>query len=214
MSPACRTVIVMAKAPQPGRSKTRLCPPCTPEQAAAVAEAALADTLETVLRCPADRRVLVLDGEPGAWLADGFEVVAQRGDAFGDRLAHAVVDAQGARPGPTVLVGMDTPQMAPIHLDRAFDILARGPSTAVVGPACDGGWWLLGLPGPDPRAFMGVPMSTPTTGARQRQRLSDLGYELDLLPALRDVDRWADARAVAWLVPRTRFGRLVPALGP
>jgi rSAM/selenodomain-associated transferase 1 len=211
-SAPARTVIVMAKAPCAGRSKTRLCPPCTPNQAAALAEAALTDTLETVLRSAADRRVLALDGVPGRWLPGGFVVVAQRGEAFGDRLAGAFADAQGAAPGPTVLVGMDTPQMAPSHLDRAFELLDGRAATAVLGPALDGGWWLLGLPRPDGRVFSGVPMSTAETGERQRRRLTDLGYEIDLLPALRDVDRWPDAQAVARLVPRTHFGRQVSAM--
>src|SRR5437762_2879352 len=70
---------VIAKAPQPGRVKTRLCPPCTPLQAAALARAALADTLAAVRATPAPRRVLVLDG---VWAAGGLEVVAQRGDGL------------------------------------------------------------------------------------------------------------------------------------
>lgn len=61
-------LLVIAKQPVPGRVKTRLVPPCTHEQAAALAEAALTDTLHTVLKVPATRRVLVLDGEPGPWL--------------------------------------------------------------------------------------------------------------------------------------------------
>jgi hypothetical protein len=61
------TLLVIAKQPVPGRVKTRLVPPCTHEQAAVLAEAALADTLRTVLATPARRRVLVLDGRPGPW---------------------------------------------------------------------------------------------------------------------------------------------------
>jgi hypothetical protein len=65
------TLLVIAKQPVPGRVKTRLVPPCTHEQAAALAEAALADTLRTVLTVPARRRVLVMDGRPGQWLPLG-----------------------------------------------------------------------------------------------------------------------------------------------
>lgn len=80
MSARSATVaIVMAKAPVPGRVKTRLCPPLSPDEAAAVAEAALSDTCEAVSRCSADRLVVALDGAPGAWLPPGFEVVPQRG---------------------------------------------------------------------------------------------------------------------------------------
>ena len=68
-------VLVMAKAPVPGRVKTRLCPPCTPDEAAAITEAALADTLAAVARCGAGRRIIALDGAPGPWLPARFEVI-------------------------------------------------------------------------------------------------------------------------------------------
>src|SRR6266487_545325 len=71
------TVIVLAKAPVPGRVKTRLSPPFTPAQAARLAEAALADTLETVLSTASANPVLALDGEPGAWLPPGLTVTPQ-----------------------------------------------------------------------------------------------------------------------------------------
>ncbi|MEO5678521.1 MAG: glycosyltransferase, partial [Acidimicrobiales bacterium] len=71
--------LVLAKEPVAGRVKTRLCPPLTPAEAAAVAEAALADTLAAVARCGADRLVVALDGAPGPWLPAGFEVIPQRG---------------------------------------------------------------------------------------------------------------------------------------
>ena len=107
-------VLVIAKAPVPGRSKTRLCPPCTPEQAARVAEAALGDTLAAVLATPGIRPVLALDGAPGPWLPPGFDVVPQRGVGLDERLACAFEDAGGA----SFLVGMDTPQLTPHDADR------------------------------------------------------------------------------------------------
>src|SRR5205807_5507305 len=86
------TIIVLAKAPVPGRVKTRLCPPCDPAQAARLAEAALVDTLRAVAAPRWDRRVLVLDGTPGPWLPGRFEVLPQRGDGLDERLAHAFTD--------------------------------------------------------------------------------------------------------------------------
>src|SRR4051794_19832337 len=114
-----RTLLVMAKAPVPGRVKTRLCPPCTPEEAAAIAAAALADTLEAVSRCAADRRVVALDGDPGAWLPPGLEVIPQRGATFADRLDAA----WSAMTGPTLQIGMDTPQVDAALLDDGLDRL-------------------------------------------------------------------------------------------
>ena len=83
------TLLVIAKQPVPGRVKTRLVPPCTHEQAAALAEAALADTLHTAATVPARRRVLVLDGDPGPWLPAGFDIVPQCAGPLDERLADA-----------------------------------------------------------------------------------------------------------------------------
>src|SRR5215213_8649771 len=88
-------VLVVAKAPEPGRSKTRLCPPCSPQEAAAIAEAALADTLEAVAACGVDRRVLALDGPPGPWLPPGFEVIPQVSGSLDVRLCEAWMTAGG-----------------------------------------------------------------------------------------------------------------------
>ena len=202
-------LVVLAKAPRPGRSKTRLCPPCTPRDAAALARAALADTLDAVLATPAARRVLVLDGPVGDWLAPGIEVVAQRGAGLDERLAHAFADVGG----PALLVGMDTPQVTRGDLARGLERLAAPGVDAVLGPATDGGYWAIGLRKAQPRAFLGVPMSTAWTGRAQRERLRQLGLRVALLPALRDVDRIADARAVAALAPAGRFARALALSG-
>jgi rSAM/selenodomain-associated transferase 1 len=201
-------IVVLAKAPAPGRTKTRCTPPCSPEQAAALATAALSDTLAMVQATPARRRVLVLDGEPGAWLISGFEVVPQRGDGLDERLDAAMSDAFRVAHAPALLIGMDTPQVTVSVLTDAAQRLAAG-ADAVMGPANDGGYWAIGLQRPAPDAFVGVPMSTPSTGAEQHRRLCDLGLGVDLLVELRDVDTWADAVAVAGAVPGSGFASTV-----
>ncbi|MER7839065.1 DUF2064 domain-containing protein [Streptomyces sp. NPDC096040] len=190
------TLLVIAKEPRPGRVKTRLTPPFSPEQAAALAEASLADTLRTVADTPATRRVLALDGSPGPWLPAGFDVVPQCAGGLDERLAHAFAGCTG----PTLLIGMDTPQVTPALLTVDF-----ADCDAYFGPAEDGGFWALGLADPDPSLLRGVPMSTPETGAVQRQRLVAAGLRVTDLPRLRDVDTAADATAVAALAPRGRF---------
>ncbi|MEZ0161559.1 TIGR04282 family arsenosugar biosynthesis glycosyltransferase, partial [Streptomyces griseorubens] len=180
------TLLVIAKEPRPGRVKTRLTPPFTPEEAAALAEAALADTLDAVARTPARRRVLVLDGSPGPWLPAGFEVVPQCAGGLDERLAGAFAGCDG----PALLIGMDTPQVTPELLTVDF-----ADCDAWFGPAADGGFWALGLADPDPGLLRGVPMSTPHTGAAQRRRLD--GLRVRDLPPLRDVDTARDAAAVA-----------------
>ena len=83
-------VLVVAKAPVPGRVKTRLTPALTPLQAAQVAAASLADTLASVAGCGATRRTLALDGPPGDWIPPGFTVIPQRGESLNERLAAGV----------------------------------------------------------------------------------------------------------------------------
>jgi glycosyltransferase A (GT-A) superfamily protein (DUF2064 family) len=198
---------VIAKAPRPGHSKTRLTPPCTPRQAAGLAEAALVDTLHAVLATPCTRRVLVLDGTPGAWLPPGFEIVPQRGAGLDERLAAAFADIGE----PTLLVGMDTPQVTPALLAGGLAALSAG-APAVLGLADDGGYWAIGLPASDPALFHGVPMSTAGTGAAQRERLRRHGRDPVLLTPLRDVDHFDDALAAAALRPAGRFARAVAEL--
>jgi glycosyltransferase A (GT-A) superfamily protein (DUF2064 family) len=194
---------VIAKAPVAGRAKTRLCPPLSPAQAAELAEAALCDTLEAVLRTTAARRALVLEGAPGDWLPVGIEVIPQRPVGFAERLAGAFEDVGE----PAFLIGMDTPQVTPTLLDAALDALGVPEIAAALGPCEDGGYWGIGLRHADARVFAGVPMSTGRTGECQRLRLGELGLRTATLPSLRDVDRHADAVAVARQVPTSRFAR-------
>jgi rSAM/selenodomain-associated transferase 1 len=201
------TLLVIAKSPAPGRVKTRLTPPCTPEQAAELAGAALSDTLAAATRTRrAARRVLVLDGAPGAWLPRGFAVVPQRGDGLAARLA-AAFQAAG---GPAFLVGMDTPQVTPELLDEGLGALEH--ADASFGASLDGGYWGIGLRRADVEAFGGVPMSEASTGAAQRLRLAALGLRTAVLPPLRDVDTIADARAVAAEAPGSRFAAALAAI--
>lgn len=197
------TLLVIAKEPLPGRVKTRLTPPFTPVEAAALAEAALADTLAAVAATPAERRVLVLDGRPGPWLPPGFEVLPQVAGSLDERLAAAF----GACAGPALLIGMDTPQVTPALLTvdwAAYD--------AWFGPAVDGGFWALGLAEPDPRLLRGVPMSVPETGAVQYERLRAAGLRTGRLPLLRDVDTARDAHLVAAGAPGGAFAARLATL--
>lgn len=196
------TLAVIAKAPSPGRAKTRLCPPCTPAEAARLARGALEDTMAAMERAPvAGARVVVLEGNPGSWLRPGFDVVPQRGGDLGDRLA----DAFAAVDSPAVVVAMDTPQVTPEMLANAAGALERPGTDAVLGLTDDGGYWAIGLRRSDRRVFEGVPMSSQRTGQAQLERLRELGLSVSLLPQLRDVDDFDDAVAVARGAPGTRF---------
>lgn len=215
--PSRPALLVVAKAPVPGLAKTRLGRLVGDDAAADLAAAALLDTLDAVhdaSRATGWPVVVAMTGEVeraarvGAVreALDRTLVVEQRGDDFGARLAHAHLDAAAvADSAGTVQIGMDTPQVT------VDDLLLAGEHVRldrpVLGPAADGGWWLLGLPDPAAAdALRDVPMSRDDTGA-----LTDaaLGGGLPRLRTLLDVDEWPDACAVAAELPGSRFAAAV-----
>jgi uncharacterized protein len=208
-------VLVITKAPVPGRSKTRLTPPCSPEQAAGIAAAAVADTLDAVRAAPVARRVVALDGEPGTLDLDGFTVVPQVDGDLGTRLAAAFANAMAGTAPPTLLIGMDTPQVTSDLLVRCAERLEfGGPGTAVLGTAPDGGWWALGLHSADGAAVLAdVPMSRDDTAVRTREALEATGLLVLDLPELTDIDHFPDALAVAaQCPPESRTARVVASV--
>jgi rSAM/selenodomain-associated transferase 1 len=210
-------LLLFAKAPQPGRVKTRLCPPATPEQAAAIAHAALADTIDVLSATPATRRTIVLSGQYPA--PPGWHTVEQRGDGLAARLVHAYTDTTLTGTA-SLLVGMDTPQLTTALLATAARALDDG-TDAVLGPTQDGGWWTLGLRDPTHAiALHGVPMSTVDTYPHTLAALHSRGLSVTALPRLRDIDTAEDAYAVAADQPLRRFAHAVrtclpqPAIPP
>ena len=213
--PGPHTIIVLAKSPVSGRVKTRLSPTFTPAEAAALAAAAIRDTFDTVVRVGPVRMVVAWDGPVVPWIPAAARVVRQRGGGLDERLEHVFADVLGpsgdASGGltdvipdrPTLLVGMDTPQLRPEHLTADW----RG-ADAVLGLSPDGGYWAIGFRRHVPGAIRGVEMSSERTGAQQLARLRSLGLSVTLLPPLLDVDDPADARIVAGEAPDSRFGRL------
>jgi glycosyltransferase A (GT-A) superfamily protein (DUF2064 family) len=205
--------LVVAKAPVPGEVKTRLGRDVGPERAAELAAAALLDTLDRCVEAFGTRRChLALAGrlehaarhrELEAALT-GWTVHRQRGAGFASRLRHAHEDA-GAAGAPVVQVGMDTPQVSAEVL-RAAAAQLRTERAAVLGPADDGGWWLLGVATSDLVAGLEqVPMSTARTGAHTAVALRAAGAGVRTTVRLRDVDTSTDAAVVAAQAPHTRF---------
>lgn len=209
--------LVVAKAPVPGRAKTRLSPPATPEQAADIAAASLLDTCRAVASVPGAEVVVAWTGETDlaarrsevVAALDRVRVVPQRGVELGARIAAAHASAGQVAPGAPVLqIGMDTPQVGPELLEFGLERLGR--ADAVLGPASDGGWWALGLR--DPRCaevVRNVPTSRPDTGERTAWELRRAGLRVAQLPDLSDVDTMRDARLVAEDVPGSRFAEAV-----
>lgn len=219
-------LLVLAKAPEPGLVKTRLCPPLTAAQAADLAAAALLDTLDAVGAVPDGRVVVALAGRRRAaarrrqleTALRRVTVVGQHGPDLGHRIAAAHGAVAVLLPGrPVLQLGMDTPQVEPALLDEAAAPLrrcaGRGSVDAVLGPATDGGWWALGLRDPRAAAVIAqVPTSRDDTGEATLHALRRAGLRVGLLPALSDVDTIADVAGVACAAPRTRFAAAVAAL--
>jgi len=192
-------VVVIAKECLPGRVKTRLHPPLSLEQAALLAAASLDDTLIAAARLPATRHVLAFDGDTPPAAAAGWEILPQVSGGLDVRLA-AIFDTFDE---PTVLIGMDTPQVTAELLAPVFDPAAE--TDAWLGLAEDGGFWALAMDKPDGSLILGVPMSQDDTGTHQLARLTDAGLRVGRLPPLVDVDTIDDAHVVAAAAPSGRF---------
>ena len=196
------TLILIAKEPIPGRVKTRLHPAVTFEQAAELASAAIADTFTAASTLSIDRRVLYFDGTITPPASTGWDVVPQVEGDLDERLA-AVLDLCD---GPTVLIGMDTPQVTDALLAPMFRAWPEGVD-AWFGAASDGGFWCLALAKPSGDLVRGVPMSRNDTGKIQYDRLRSAGLNVALLPTLTDVDTIDDAHKVAALAPTSLFAQ-------
>jgi glycosyltransferase A (GT-A) superfamily protein (DUF2064 family) len=204
--------LVLAKAPVAGRVKTRLAAAVGVLAAADLAAAALLDTLDVVREAfPDGARVLALDGhlaegERSQELAarlEGWTVIPQRGDTFPERIGHAHADVHAATGAGVLQIGMDTPHLAPQLLLEAGAAMAD--HAGVLGPAEDGGWWVLGLTDPRQAALLrDVPMSRPDTGDLTMAALTEV-IATRTTATTYDVDTAAEADRAARDAPRIRF---------
>jgi glycosyltransferase A (GT-A) superfamily protein (DUF2064 family) len=204
------TLLVVAKAPVAGLAKTRVASTVGDVAAADLAAASLLDTLDAAIALGWPL-VVAMTGDV-AKAARSVElthrlglarVIPQRGEGLGERLANAHADADTGH--GVVQVGMDTPQITVEDLCAAGRMVSDG--TRVVGPAEDGGWWLLGLPDPSEAASLtDVPMSRADTGALTEMALAG---PVEHLRTLRDMDTWEDAVAIADILPISRLATAV-----
>ncbi|HZP81693.1 MAG TPA: TIGR04282 family arsenosugar biosynthesis glycosyltransferase [Chthonomonadaceae bacterium] len=193
-----QAVIVMAKRPQAGQTKTRLCPPFTPEQAALLAEVFLRDTVTNLQRADCAEVVLAYTPlEAEDWFAAQFPGLARISQPDGDlgtRMNAVLEAAWRLRYQPCVLVGADSPDLPAETLRAAFDALRPGPegSDLVLGPAEDGGYYLLGLKGRQPSLFESIAWSTEHVFAQTLERAHALNLRVRQLPLWYDLDTPAD----------------------
>ncbi len=192
-----RRVLVFAREPRPGKVKTRLIPALGAAGAAALYERLLAETLGAVAGLKHGNAELWYesdDAEPLKCrkLAAKFGAVLhqQHGVDLGERMKKACRKAAPSARDPLVIIGSDCPGYTADYLSQAFDAL-RGVD-AVLGPALDGGYVLIGLTRTDPRLFDEMPWGTSKVLGLTRSRLRVLGWRWRELPPLRDIDRPSD----------------------
>jgi uncharacterized protein len=215
---------VMAKAPRPGRAKTRLCPPLHPTQAATLSAAFLRDITENialaaraapiegfVAYAPAGEEVSfsghLADGT-GFVLADGSPQMPPDVQGFGRCLLHAARSLFAAGFGAVCLVNSDSPTLPTACLIAAARALLAPGDRIALGPADDGGYYLLGMKQPHPRLFADIAWSTSSVAAATQARASALGLDTVMLPTWYDVD---DAASLDRLVAGVDDGYAAPA---
>jgi rSAM/selenodomain-associated transferase 1 len=194
-APAHDTLIVFARHPVAGRVKTRLSPALPPALAASLYNALLADTLAAVAGCGGARRELWWADEASAEalavaVPAGFAQRQQGAGNLGARLSEASAAALAEPNARVAIIGSDAPALTAAHLDAAF--AALDAHDVVLGPASDGGYWLIALRRPAPVLFEGLAWSTSAVLRETRARAERAGLSVALLETLSDLDTPAD----------------------
>ena len=184
---------VMAKAPRAGRVKTRLSPPLTLEQAAALNIRFLRDTAEHLAQvaCGAGLVSYTPTGDEALFdglLPETFALVPQRGDGFGDRLLAAAEDILAIGYGAVCLIDSDSPTVPRAAYEQAVEALLAPGDRVVLGPSNDGGYYLIGLKQAHRKLFERIRWSTEHVLAETLERCGEAGLEVVILPTWYDVD--------------------------
>ena len=196
---------IFAKAPIPGQVKTRLCPPLTPDEAATLHGSFVLDQLERTkaaiakFRLPVERILACAPSSAHVFFKimaerQGVRLLDQEGDDLGARMHASFVSLFTDGFKRVVVIGTDVPSLPLTHYREAFDLLAT--HDLVLGPAQDGGYYLIGLTRPVGELFHDIPWSTDRVLAATRERAAGRGLTTALLPAWRDVDTLDDLLAV------------------
>jgi rSAM/selenodomain-associated transferase 1 len=198
-------LIIFAKAPIPGQVKTRLCPPLTHDEAATLHGSFVLDTLERTkaavvrLKVPFDRYLACAPSSTLVFFKimearHAVKLIDQKGEDLGSRMHHAFETffKQGYR--HVLIVGTDVPSLPLGYYQQALELLEK--YDLVLGPALDGGYYLIGLNQPTPTLFENMPWSTDRVLPLTRTTAETLGLSIALLPEWRDIDRLEDLQAL------------------
>lgn len=196
-----RSLIVIGKAPEAGRTKTRLTPPLTPEEAAGLYEAFLVDSVELGFQLGWERVSVVYAPTPGARIAlsrllpHGTRLIAQPGTGLQAALSGAFEREITRGFDRVVLIGSDNPSLPKTIIEQASSRL--DDYDVVIGPSTDGGYYLIAMSALHPGLFERITWSTDVVYAETLERASDLGLDVYTLPAWYDVDTIEDLRQLA-----------------
>src|SRR5438270_7305297 len=192
---------VMTKAPRAGQVKTRLVPPLSPEEAAQLNVCFLRDTAAAIAKaCGTTARgvgVYTPIGAEAAYvdiLPSNFELLLQRGDGFGERLAFATADLFQCGFGSVCLIDSDSPTVSNDVYAKAVEFLTNPGDRVVLGPSDDGGYYLIGMKQSHPQLFERIDWSTEHVLEQTKQRAREFNLEVSLLPTGYDVDDAATLR--------------------
>jgi len=186
---------VMTKAPRAGQVKTRLVPPLTPDEAAQLNICFLRDTAAAITTaCGATARAVAVYTPLGAEsayvdiLPREFELLPQRGDGFGERLALAAADLFQCGFLSVCLIDSDSPTVSADVYEKAVELLLKSGDRVVLGPSDDGGYYLIGMKRSWPKLFEGIDWSTERVLEQTKLCATELGIDVALLPTGYDVD--------------------------
>lgn len=198
-------LVIFAKAPIPGQVKTRLCPPLTADEAATLHGSFVLDTLERTkvavgkFKLPLDRYLACAPSSTLAFFKimeerQGVKLIDQKGDDLGARMRNVfeTMFERGYR--RVLIIGTDVPSLPLEHYDQAVGLFDH--HDLVLGPACDGGYYLIGLKKSAPALFEDIPWSTNRVLALTQEKAAILGLSIGLLPEWPDVDTIDDLRAL------------------
>ncbi|HEV8679529.1 MAG TPA: TIGR04282 family arsenosugar biosynthesis glycosyltransferase [Stellaceae bacterium] len=204
--PGCCAVAIMAKAPRVGEVKTRLVPPLSPAEAAALGSCFIQDIASNILAAARDAPIegYVAYSPPGsedvfaALLPAGVHLLRPRRVGLGDALFDAAEDLLAAGYGAACLVNADSPTLPTAVLVEAARLLAAPGDRLVLGPAADGGYYLIGLKQPHHRLFADIAWSTERVFRQTLERAGEIGLETIALPGWYDVDDVDSLRQLMW----------------
>ncbi|THJ21046.1 MAG: glycosyltransferase [Nitrospira sp. CG24D] len=198
-------LVIFAKAPIAGQVKTRLCPPLTHDEAATLHGSFVIDMLERTkvaaikLKLPIDRYLACAPSSTLVFFQimeerQSVKLIDQVGDDLGARMEQAFATLFGKGYQRVFIVGTDVPSLPLDHYKQALALLDT--HDIVLGPALDGGYYLIGLKQPRPELFAGIAWSTDRVLAATQEKAASLGLKLALIPSWRDVDSIDDLQAL------------------